>query len=79
MPPSQALERCEEAKQKLSDRIEELEKEVEECEEGMKKLKVVLYGKFGSASHRSYPHQSRHQADMYHPSIHREHQPRKGR
>lgn len=49
MPPSQALERCETSKQKLVDRIEELEKEIEECEEGMKELKVVLYRKFGSA------------------------------
>lgn len=33
---------------RLEEEIEALKSRVDECEEEMKKLKVVLYGKFGS-------------------------------
>ncbi|PWN30744.1 Prefoldin, subunit 4 [Jaminaea rosea] len=44
----QALEFLERDSKRLDTDIEELKKTVDECEEGMEKLKVVLYGKFGN-------------------------------
>lgn len=43
-----ALQLLEDDTRRVDEEIERLEKVVDECEEEMKKLKVVLYGKFGS-------------------------------
>lgn len=48
VPQPQALEFLERDSKRLDEEIEELKKTVDECEEGMEKLKVVLYGKFGN-------------------------------
>ncbi|CAO1613404.1 unnamed protein product [Sympodiomycopsis kandeliae] len=48
IPQSKALELLERDTEKIDSEIESLKKDIDECEEGMKKLKVILYGKFGN-------------------------------
>mmetsp|Transcript_13964 Transcript_13964/g.16229 ORF Transcript_13964/g.16229 Transcript_13964/m.16229 type:complete len:134 (+) Transcript_13964:179-580(+) len=44
-----ATEYCEEEVEKLQERVDELSEEEENISEDMKKLKVVLYGRFGKS------------------------------
>ncbi|CAO1618898.1 unnamed protein product [Parajaminaea phylloscopi] len=48
VPQPRALEYLERDSARLDREIETLQTTIEECEEEMKKLKVVLYGKFGN-------------------------------
>lgn len=48
LPQPKVISLLEKETAKLDEEIEALKATVDECEEEMKKLKVVLYGKFGS-------------------------------
>jgi hypothetical protein len=48
LPQPRVLSLLEKETSRLDEEIEALKSRVDECEEEMKKLKVVLYGKFGS-------------------------------
>ncbi|PWN22159.1 Prefoldin, subunit 4 [Microstroma glucosiphilum] len=48
LPQPKVISLLEKETTKLDEEIEALKARVDECEEEMKKLKVVLYGKFGS-------------------------------
>ena len=48
IPQPQALEFLERDTKKIDAEIEKLKATVDECQEEMEKLKVILYGKFGS-------------------------------
>jgi hypothetical protein len=49
MPHPRAMKRLEADQATLDARVSELQSTAEECEKGMKELKVVLYAKFGSS------------------------------
>jgi prefoldin subunit 4 len=49
MPQARAMKRLEKDQSNIDDQISKLTSSLEECEKGMKQLKVVLYAKFGGA------------------------------
>ena len=49
IPHDRALKRLERDKYSLDSQISDLSDRIEECEKEMRKLKTVLYAKFGSA------------------------------
>lgn len=49
MPLSRAQKRLERDVVNIDKEVSEINESMEECDKGMKELKVVLYAKFGSA------------------------------
>ena len=63
IPQPQALEFLERDTKKIDAEIEKLKATVDECQEEMEKLKVILYGKFGS-NISEYSERGRNQLEL---------------